>query len=233
MNKNRVKAVWQLLTRLTTTLQYNPAITLPGIHPTELKNPWPRENLHTNACSTFIQNCPRELVPPEIQWLGLCTFTAEGRRFDPWSGNEGPASQGAWPKKKKNNCPKLETTKTSFSRWTGKLGTTDNGMLLSVQRKWGSSREGTQRNRKGTLLSDRNQSERAWDSRHVTSGTTETVKAGTVARGSGRGGGEHRMFRAANLDDALTAETRHYAFVKTPRTRQHQQRTLLTTMDFR
>ena len=105
MNKNRVKAVWQLLTRLTTTLQYNPAITLPGIHPTELKNPWPRENLHTNACSTFIQNCPRELVPPEIQWLGLCTFTAEGRRFDPWSGNAGPASQGAWPKKKKTTAP--------------------------------------------------------------------------------------------------------------------------------
>ena len=141
--------------------------------------------------------------------------------------------RGMAKKKKKKNCPKLETTKTSFSRWTGKLGTTDNGMLLSVQRKWGSSREGTQRNRKGTLLSDRNQSERAWDSRHVTSGTTETVKAGTVARGSGWGGGEHRMFRAANLDDALTAETRHYAFVKTPRTRQHQQRTLLTTMDFR
>ena len=93
MNKNRVKTVWQFLTRLTTTLQYDPVITLPGIHPTELKNPWPQENLHTNACSTCIQNCPRELVPLEIQWVGLCTFT-EGAGLIPGQGTGVPQAKG-------------------------------------------------------------------------------------------------------------------------------------------
>lgn len=234
MNKNRVQTVRQLLTRLTTTLQYDPAITLPGIRRLSWKLPG-----HVKTCTRMLAaplfKTAQGVSAPGDPVVRTLHFHCWGRRFDPWSGNEGSASQGAWPKNK-TTAPNWKQLRHPSAGEQVNCGKTDNGMLLSAQRKWRSSRGETRRNGKGTLLSDRNQSERAthcgipgtWPL-----GLWRQSKHERLPGAQGGGRGEHRMFRAANLDDALTAETRHYAFVKTPRIGQHQERALLTTTDFR
>lgn len=119
---------------------------------------------HMKACTQMLP-APLFKTAPGVSSPGdpvvrTLHFTAEGAGLIPGQATRVPQAKGHG-QKKQNNCPKLEATKTSFSRWTDNCGTTDNGMLLRVKRKWGSSHEKTRRNLKCKLLSDRNQSERA------------------------------------------------------------------------
>ena len=50
------KTVWQCLTKLNVLLPYDPAITLLGIYPKELKT-CPHKNPHMDVYSSFICNC--------------------------------------------------------------------------------------------------------------------------------------------------------------------------------
>ena len=50
------KTVWQCLTKLNILLPYDPAITLLGIYPKELKT-CPHKNPHMDVYSSFICNC--------------------------------------------------------------------------------------------------------------------------------------------------------------------------------
>lgn len=49
------KTFWQVFTKLNIVLPYDPAITLLGIYPNELKSYAYTKNLHTNVYSSFIR----------------------------------------------------------------------------------------------------------------------------------------------------------------------------------
>ena len=51
------KTVWQFLTELNILWPYNPAVTLPGMYPRELKTYVHTKTLYTDVNSRFMHNC--------------------------------------------------------------------------------------------------------------------------------------------------------------------------------
>lgn len=98
------KAIWQRLTKLSTFLQYDPAIVLLGIYPSELNNICLHENLCTNVCSSFIHHY-QNLEATKMsftagEWMTNTLWPSQTKEYLVLKRNELPSHAKTWRKLK-------------------------------------------------------------------------------------------------------------------------------------